>query len=885
MSDERIDSFIDREGVRRDQAEMLDALNSVYDGFKRIEGIKLDFKGLSGLSTIAPGMQQARTASDALAEATATVQQRIAQLNGSSKEFTQVLLTQVKAEKEAAQAHLLEAKAATENAKAKAAAAKAGQDATKQAAVEKKVAEDLTNDYLQLSKAYNDAALRAKNYALQLGENHPITVAAVADAKAMYDVLLRVDQAVGQSQRNVGNYKSAFDGLRVSFAQVSRELPSLTISAQQFFLAISNNLPMVADEIAKARVEIAALRAAGEPAPSLFSRITSSLLSWQVGLSIGITLLTAFGSKIVSAVAGLFDFSGNAEKAEKYTKDFNDELERSKKALDNYGAALASANQLGALNITIGLGTDARAGLVDLREQNVILQQTSVDLQNLKNQAVAKGIDLQEQYYQKGLLDEKTYNDLSNKNAELQQQIEQKQIETRQNRALIEAQIRLQKQKIAKEDLDKSKENADKLSAIEERRRKAEYEISKAELETEAEKNQAIYKDETQTHAARIEALSKYTEAKKGLIDLDANYEKGKKGILAEEIVAIDKQKNKKIEAQARETASELEKINKEIFGYVEKSTAEQEEVYDKFYKDLTARYKQFLEQKKKLDADDKKREEEEANLRRKLEEDIIKSSINLTKTLLEANLERRKNAIQDQINALDAQKQKDIEVANQTITNAQDRAAAITVIEARAAAQKEALQKKQRDLDIKKAEFEKAAAIASIIQQTAQNLVKAFPNPALIALASALGAVQLATVIAQPIPRYKTGKNVHDDYEGPAIVGDGGKREAIISEDGTVRITGSTPEITHVKRNDIILPDASKLLGYQLARSSADMGGVVPQYSRDTTALEIRDMKTAVVGAIKKIPQPVTKVANVIERRIKYGDTTNTYLNSNLQG
>ena len=288
MSDELIDSYIDRNGIKGDTEYILSSINQVYRAFKDVEGIKIDMRGFEGLSKISPALSQAKVGADSLAEATKTVEARIASLNGHSKEFTDVLLKQVKAQKEAASAELLQAKAANELAKAKQTETKATEQSANAKAREAKLIDEATNDYLQLSRAYNEAALKAKNYALRLGETHPITVQAVKDANDMSNVLKRIDASVGQNQRNVGNYKSAFDGLGMSFAQVSRELPSLAISVQQFALAISNNLPMVADELKKAKVEIAALKAEGKDAPSLFSRISSSIFSWQVAMSVGI---------------------------------------------------------------------------------------------------------------------------------------------------------------------------------------------------------------------------------------------------------------------------------------------------------------------------------------------------------------------------------------------------------------------------------------------------------------------------------------------------------------------------------------------------------------------------------------------------------------------
>lgn len=108
---------------------------------------------------------------------------------------------------------------------------------------------------------------------------------------------------------NVGNYASAAKGftpLTFQVQQLAREFPSLTISAQQFFLAISNNLPMLADELKRASANNKALRAEGKATIPVFRQVISSIFSWQTALVVGITLLTAYGKEIGTWVKGLF---------------------------------------------------------------------------------------------------------------------------------------------------------------------------------------------------------------------------------------------------------------------------------------------------------------------------------------------------------------------------------------------------------------------------------------------------------------------------------------------------------------------------------------------------------------------------------------------------
>lgn len=120
------------------------------------------------------------------------------------------------------------------------------------------------------------------------------------------------EQASGRFQRNVGNYASAWNGLGNSVQQVARELPSLAVSANTFFLAISNNLPIVVDEIAKARKEYAAFKAelkAGnkdvKAVAPVWKQLTKSILSWQTALVVGLTLLSVYGKDVIKWIGSL----------------------------------------------------------------------------------------------------------------------------------------------------------------------------------------------------------------------------------------------------------------------------------------------------------------------------------------------------------------------------------------------------------------------------------------------------------------------------------------------------------------------------------------------------------------------------------------------------
>ena len=118
--------------------------------------------------------------------------------------------------------------------------------------------------------------------------------------------LKSMDAQMGNYQRNVGNYTSHWNGLNMSVQQVARELPSLAVGWNTFFLAISNNLPMLADELKKARIEYQAMQEAGEKGIPVWKQLTKSILNWQTALVVGITLLSVYGKDIMNWVSSLF---------------------------------------------------------------------------------------------------------------------------------------------------------------------------------------------------------------------------------------------------------------------------------------------------------------------------------------------------------------------------------------------------------------------------------------------------------------------------------------------------------------------------------------------------------------------------------------------------
>lgn len=114
------------------------------------------------------------------------------------------------------------------------------------------------------------------------------------------------EQRLGNFRSNVGNYQSAFNGLNVSVSQIVRELPSATMGANMFFLAISNNIPMLVDEINKLRAANKLAMKEGKQGVPILKQLGAAMFSWNSFISVGITLLTVYGKDIVSWIGNLF---------------------------------------------------------------------------------------------------------------------------------------------------------------------------------------------------------------------------------------------------------------------------------------------------------------------------------------------------------------------------------------------------------------------------------------------------------------------------------------------------------------------------------------------------------------------------------------------------
>lgn len=112
--------------------------------------------------------------------------------------------------------------------------------------------------------------------------------------------------AAEKAGKKAGASKAQWNGLGNSINQISREIPAFTYSAQTGFLALSNNIPILADEIARLKAQNQALVASGQKGVPVWKQVVKGLLSWQTALSLGVAAITIFGPKLFEMIGNLF---------------------------------------------------------------------------------------------------------------------------------------------------------------------------------------------------------------------------------------------------------------------------------------------------------------------------------------------------------------------------------------------------------------------------------------------------------------------------------------------------------------------------------------------------------------------------------------------------
>lgn len=230
---------------------------------------------------------------------------------------------------------------------------------------------------------------------------------------------------------------------------------------------------------------------------------------------------------------------------------------------------------------------------------------------------------------------------------------------------------------------------------------------------------------------------------------------------------------------------------------------------------------------------------------------DAISAISGLTDAIFKNKIQGVEEQIEANNNAYDQEEQRIDEMAERGAITEEEAEARKQRAKKKTQKENEKLEKEKAALQRKQAIFDKATQVAGASINIAAAIIKALPNIPLSILVGTLGAIQLATILATPIPKYAEGTKKGGHQGGLAIVGDGGKSE-LVMYDGKAYVTANRPQLVNLPKGAEVLPDASlyqRLTSVSISplsdrseRVAAQAGVVV---NNDYTSLERRTEET----------------------------------------
>ena len=190
-------------------------------------------------------------------------------------------------------------------------------------------------------------------------------------------------KSIGPSPSEIDAVTQRYNGLNASIQQIARELPAAAMGPQMFFMAISNNLPIFADELSRARKEYAAMTAAGEKGTPVWKQLLSSIMSWQTLLAVGIMLLVTYGDEIGKWVTSLFKGKQALDAAAVATEEYHNAIAKGR---------VNAAKQISEAETLLKVATDESRAMDQRREAAEKMQQLYPDyLGNMSTEAIMAG--------------------------------------------------------------------------------------------------------------------------------------------------------------------------------------------------------------------------------------------------------------------------------------------------------------------------------------------------------------------------------------------------------------------------------------------------------------------------------------------------------------
>jgi len=340
-------NFIEAEGlVKKLNEAFTDHVKVVQMAVQTVKSLNDEYKKLP--SDYAKGLKDVAAAQEKSVQATKNLKDNTEKLVVAKKKEVQAILDQSKSYQ---------------------GLSKQKETSIKQAEREASAIERASNVYNKvqakvnaLSATYNNLAIK-KELGLKLNDRENAQLASLETRLNKYQSALKaVDANIQKNQRNVGNYAGSFNGLGNSINQITRELPAFTFSAQTGFLALSNNIPILTDEIGRLVEKNKELAKQGQPVKSVFSQILSGVFSLQTAMGVGILLFTLYGKEIGSFVSGLMK---GGQQLQTIGDQINQLSEARKSASELASREISELDRLYKVSQDLTLSIDQRKQAVD----------------------------------------------------------------------------------------------------------------------------------------------------------------------------------------------------------------------------------------------------------------------------------------------------------------------------------------------------------------------------------------------------------------------------------------------------------------------------------------------------------------------------------------
>lgn len=182
-------------------------------------------------------------------------------------------------------------------------------------------ARQAAESYNRLAALYTKLKIELNKYSQEEISNNKVLLDKQKQAEATMEKMKALQAATGRHTLDVGNYSKALNVLGLATQQIVREAPSLAMSFNQFFLAISNNIPIFTDAFKRVKEEMGSTRIA-------LMQTLKSLFSWQTAMVLGLTLLSKFGNEIIKWAGSVLGFGKAFDAAAEGLKAYNETMSK-----------------------------------------------------------------------------------------------------------------------------------------------------------------------------------------------------------------------------------------------------------------------------------------------------------------------------------------------------------------------------------------------------------------------------------------------------------------------------------------------------------------------------------------------------------------------------